>query len=146
MIAYGLACLLVCVLSLADRRALPWALVISAGWVAGFSGPSYWPLISLCVCIATLFLFLNNPTKTGSAVHALAVVMLALDVWYYANLYAGRYVGVEYAQALNAGLIAQLVLIGMRGGINVGVSLREWCFPSVYRRRRRGLVFPSKEA
>jgi hypothetical protein len=135
MIEYGIACGIVVLLSLANRDALPWAILLLCGWVAGFAGHAFWPYISLSICLVTLFWFLDKPTQWKAGVHAVADVMFALDVWYLWQLNQGVYAGVEYANALTLGLIVQLALVGWQGVGNVLVRTRS--VPNLRRRSRR---------
>lgn len=133
MIEYGVALLVVCVLSLMDRRAMPYALTLSGGWLLGFGPPEAWPAISLLLCSVTLLLYLRDRTWWGLAIHTLAVLMLLADVLYWSLLVQGTYIGIEYAYSLNVGLALQLVLVGHRGAINGWTGLLDWSRQRVFR-------------
>lgn len=134
MIQYGLACLLVCVLSLADRRAFPFALTILSGWLVGYaalqlSPTDYWrlwPILSAASAIVLTWLWRRAPDWRWKAVASLAGVMLLLDVAYLGFRWQRVPIEVEYARALDICLSVQLLLIGFRGAINVGCGLRDW--------------------
>lgn len=129
MIQYGLACLLVCVLSLADRRALPFAVVILSGWMIGYvtgfhpDGWRLWPLISATSAVALTYFWHRDPDWRWKAIAALAGTMLFLDVLYLGLRWQRVPVELQYSRALDFCLLAQLALVGYRGGINVGNSL-----------------------
>ena len=127
MIEYGVSCLVVCALSLLDKRAMLYALTLSGGWLLGFGPPEAWPAISLGICAVTLFLCRRDRTWWGAAIHAIAVGMLLMDVVYWSFLVQGTYIGVEYAMALNLGLAAQLILVGSRGAKRGWSGLLDWC-------------------
>lgn len=128
---YGLACLLVCVLSLADRRAFPFALTILSGWLVGYaalqlSPTDYWrlwPLLSAASAVVLTWLWRRDPDWRWKAVAALAGVMLLLDVAYLGFRWQRVPIEVEYARALDICLLVQLLLTGFRGAINGWVGL-----------------------
>lgn len=139
MIEYGIALLVVCALSVLDKKAMPYALTLSVGWLAGFAGAAFWPAISFGICSATLLLYRREPTWWGQAVHLLAVAMLLADVLYWACVVQGAYIGVEYAYALNVGLALQLLLVGHQGAINGWIGLRDLCRRGLRHRSLRGM-------
>lgn len=124
MIEYGLACVLT--LLVATPQARPYAAVILWGWLAGFAGVQWWPLVSLVISIATLWLCINRPFHGGATVALLAFMMLSADVIYALGLSLGLDWGHTYETALNLGLVAQLVLIGHEGVIDGGARIRDW--------------------
>lgn len=126
MIGYGIACVLVCALSLFDKRAIPYAIVIFLGWIAGFAGWQYWPLVSLVSASALFWLHIYRPIPVSPAVAALAALMLCADVIYLWFRWQRIPIEVEYGTALNIGLTCQLVLIGHVGAINAGDMLGSW--------------------
>jgi len=127
------ALLVVCVLSLMDKQALPYALTLSSGWLLGFGPVEAWPAISLGICTVTLYLCRRDKTWWGAAIHSLAVGMLLMDVLYWSMLVQGKYIGVEYATALNAGLAVQLILVGHRGVKRGWTGLLDWSRQRVFR-------------
>jgi hypothetical protein len=133
MIEYGIALFVVCLLSFADKGAMPYALTLSAGWLLGFGPAEVWPVISLMLCAVTLFLYRRDGTWWGLAIHSLAVAMLLADVVYWTALVQGTYIGVEYAYALNAGLALQLILVGHRGVKSGWTGLLDWSRQRVFR-------------
>lgn len=126
MIGYGIACLAVLALSFFDRRAMPYAFVILLGWVAGFMGWQYWPLVSLVSASTLFWLHIYRPIPVSPAVAALAALMLIADVIYLWFRWQRIPIEVEYATALNIGLTCQLVLVGHVGAINGGDLLGSW--------------------
>ncbi len=126
MIEYGIALLVVCGLSFFDKRAMPYALTLLAGWLLGFGPAEAWPAISLGICLMTLIQCRKDGTSWGAAIHAIAVGMLLMDVVYWSMLVQGVYIGVEYAETLNAGLTAQLILVGYQGVKNGWIGLLDW--------------------
>lgn len=145
MIEYGLACLFVCALSFFDRRASPYAFTILIGWSVAYwlglvtpeTAWRSWSLISLLSASALFWLHLRRPIPGSAAIASIAAVMLALDVAYLWFRWHGVRVEVEYSQALDAGLICQLLLIGAGGIANGWVGVRTWVSGGL--RRRRGL-------
>ena len=145
MIEYGLACVLVCLLSFLDRRASPYALTILTGWtvayVLGLLIPETawrsWSVISLFSASVLFWLHLRRPIPGSAAIASIAAVMLALDVAYLWFRWHGVRVEVEYSHALDAGLICQLLLIGAGGIANGWVGVRAWVSGGL--RRRGGL-------
>lgn len=123
MILYGLACLLVVALSLADRRALPFALVILGGWLAGFGSGGLspddswrvWPAISAASSIALFALWKKHGVWWGGATAACAASMLFLDGFYLWSRGQGLQIEVEYSRALDAMLLVQLALVTIGG-------------------------------
>ena len=133
MIHYGLACLFVCVLSLADRRAIPFALTIFAGWIVGYIGGlvtpdawRMWPLISAVSGIILTQFYILDRNWRWKAVASLAGAMLLLDLLYLGFRWQRIPIEVEYSRALDIALVVQLLLVGYRGGINVGIGLLSW--------------------
>ncbi len=131
---FGLACLIVCGLSYFDRQARPYALTLLAGWLLGFFPWQFWPLVSLLSATTLFWLHLNRTTRYSAMVASLACLMLLADVIYLWFRWQKIPVEVEYAHALDLGLICQLGLVGYGGGISVALLLRDWC--------RRGLYSP----
>lgn len=116
MIEYGVALLVVCALSLLDRRSLPYALTLAAGWLAGFAGAEFWPFISIASGFVLVCL-LNHKSPTWAWVIACCVpLMLLCDGVYLWGLANNVYLGVEYATALNVLFAVQLFAVGWPGG------------------------------
>lgn len=123
MIFYGLACLSVVVLSLADRRALPFALTLLGGWLVGFclgwllpdSAWKVWPAISAFSSIALFSLWKKHGVWWGGATAACAASMLLLDGFYLWSRGQGLQIEVEYSRALDAMLLVQLALVTIGG-------------------------------
>jgi hypothetical protein len=152
VIEYGVACLVVLALSLADRRVTLYALTILVGWAAGFTAYKIspeeswriWPLISMVSALCLLGLSRRHAFWWSKPVAALAGAMLMLDGLYVVMRYQSVQIEVEYARALDLALIAQLSLIGwggLRGGWGVLLarmrgSLRRGRFPVFARRSR----------
>lgn len=141
-LAFGLACFLVCGLSCYDKPARPFAFVLLAGWIAGFCPWQLWPLVSLASASALFWLHLHRTTSWSAWVASLAGVMLLADVIYLWFRWQKIPVEVEYAEALDLGLICQLGLVGYRGGINAWLRLWDWgfrgvCGPRLRHRSRR---------
>lgn len=130
MIHYGLACMFVCVLSLADRRAIPIALTVLVGWTTaylfGLAVPEWawrtWAPISAVSAILLTWFWHRDPDWRWKAVASLAGVMLFLDVAYLGFRWQRVPIEVEYSRALDFCLSAQLLLIGFRGAINAGIG------------------------
>lgn len=126
MIEYGAACLLVCILTYFDRRAAPFAFTILSGWLLGFLGPLAWPWISAASVVTLFWLASHDDQWRWKVVTGLAAFMLLLDVIYFWFRWQGLHIEVEYAQALDWCLKAQLVLIGFMGLWNGIVLLGSW--------------------
>lgn len=134
-------CLATLCLTAWDRQTRTWALIVTGCFFSSLAvyalsekwGQLMGPVFSLFICSTTLTLFLRNPRPWKAAVHALAVVMLLLDGYFFFCGYLGVYVGVEYATLTNTGLIAQLFLIGHRGALNAWRSLLGRGVVRVYR-------------
>lgn len=128
MIQYGIACLLVCLLALPDKRVMPFALTISAGWVSaailGKLSPDHawmaWPFISAVSGVILYRLSQRYRFWWAMPVAALAGAMLMLDGLYVVCRYLGVQIEVEYSRALDLALIAQLSLIGYGGLVSDG--------------------------
>lgn len=129
---------------------MPFGLTILCGWLVGFMAGwaddqeamlRAWMTISLVSSLILFSLYRLDPQRRWKAVAALAVAMLALDVLYSWLRWQGVPVGGQYSKALDAGLIAQLVLIGYRGAWNALVLL--WSRVPVFIRGRRVAVKPS---
>jgi hypothetical protein len=126
MIHYGLACMFVCVLSLADRRAIPIALTVLVGWTTaylfGLAVPEWawrtWAPISAVSAILLTWFWHRDPDWRWKAVASLAGVMLLLDVAYLGFRWQRVPIEVEYSRALDFCLSLQLLLIGFRGVTN----------------------------
>lgn len=136
MILYGIACLAVLVLSLPDRRVMPFALVILAGWIAGFltgyASPHdawrVWPVISSLSSVALYALWRQHGFWWGGLAAACAASMLLLDGFYLWSLGQGLQIEVEYSRALDAMLLVQLALVtigGHRGRVGLVHRLRD---------------------
>lgn len=119
--AYGLACLIVVLLGLVDRRSLPYAVILSSGWLAGFLPVEVWWFISVAE-LSAMTAFIHRATPWQFKAIAVCVLpMLLLDAYYWLmDWLLGVYVGVEYASGLNTLLTIQLFLCGMTGGWRVG--------------------------
>lgn len=127
MIGYGIACVIVCLLSAFDRRAMPFGLTILCGWLVGFMSSwadsqdamlRAWVLISLVSSLILFSLYRLDQQKRWLMVAAIAGAMLMLDVVYLELRRRGIPAEVQYSKALDAGLTAQLLLIGYRGAWN----------------------------
>lgn len=125
MIGYGIACLVVCALSFSDRRAMPFAFIILAGWLFGaVSGAisedawRLWPAISAVSATALYAFHLRDPDRRWALVSAVAGAMLLLDVLYLGFRWQRVPIEVEYSRALDFGLSVQLLIIGYQGAIN----------------------------
>lgn len=139
MIEYGVAILVVLALTALDRRATPFALVILAGWLAGFLGWQFWAGISLVCGLTFFWLFLKDRDRRWATVTAIEGAALFVDVLYLWFRWRGIDVGVEYANALTFGLICKLALIGSGGLWNGVVLLRSWSPRDLRRRGRMAL-------
>lgn len=128
---FGLACALVCGLSYFDRQARPFAVTLLAGWLAGFFPWTFWPLISLMSATTLFWLHINRTTRYSALVASLASAMLLADVVYLWFRWQRAPVEVEYAYALDLGLICQLGLVGYGGGINAWLRFWRWCVHSL---------------
>lgn len=126
MPALYVLCALTLFVTLWDRKAMPWAVLICSGvafaaladQVMGYRSVLAYPVISAFVCIVSFKMMLNDHAPWKAGVHALAVIMLLLDGWLFWMSRLGVYVGVEYATITSVGLVAQLILIGHRGAWN----------------------------
>lgn len=116
MTVFGLALLWVCALSLLDKRALPWAMILAAGWVAGFSGYQWWPVISLASGSLMAFLLHSRSPAWALVCASCVPLMLICDAAYLWALAQNVYLGVEYATALNVLFTVQLLAVGWPGG------------------------------
>lgn len=132
IVGFGIALLVVCALSLFDRRAMPYAFTLLLGWLAGLSlGWQSWPLISLMSATTLFWLHINRTTRYSALVASLASAMLLADVVYLWFRWQRAPVEVEYAYALDLGLICQLGLVGYGGGINAWLRFWGWCVHSL---------------
>lgn len=136
MIEYGIACTAVVVIALMfERRAVPFALTILAGWCAGFLAPQWWPWISVASGLALFWFMKRDFHWRWAAVTALAGTMLLLDLIYLWFRWKGFHIEVEYANALTRGLEAQLLLTGIGGVGNAVLLLLSWGRRNVRDRR-----------
>jgi hypothetical protein len=140
VIGYGIALLAVCLLSLLDRRSLPFALILLAGWLAGFAGFQYWTVISILSGLA-LALALRRCSPLWARIIASCVpVMLLCDVVYFWALYRGVYIGTEYARCLDLLLSVQLLACSYPGARRGGRLLVVWLNRIDRRRMDRGFA------
>jgi hypothetical protein len=138
VIGYGIALLAVCLLSILDRRSLPFALILLVGWLAGFAGFRYWTVISI---LSGLSLALARCSPLWARIIASCVpVMLLCDVVYFWALYRGVYIGVEYARGLDLLLSVQLLACSYPGARRGGRLLVVWLNRIDRRRMDRGLA------
>lgn len=126
MISYGLACAFVLALSWFDRRSMPFALVLGAGWILGFLPAWTWPLISIASGTALIALMDHRSPLWAYVIVSCVPVMLLCDAMYFGLLHNGVYVGREYAGALNVLLAVQLAACGWPGGRRGVRSLVLW--------------------
>lgn len=116
MIEYGVALLVVCALSLLDRRSLPYALTLSGGWLAGFAGVEWWPFISIASGFVLTCLLTHRSPLWAWLIAACVPLMLLCDAAYLLGLANNVYLGVEYANTLNVLFAVQLLAGGWPGG------------------------------
>lgn len=150
MIGYGIACLIVCCLSAFDRRAMPFALTVLLGWLVGYvagwgNNPEAilkaWMTISLVSSLVLFSLYRLDQQRRWMIVAAIAVAMLGIDVIYSWLRLNGIPAEIAHSKALDAGLTAQLFLIGYRGACNAGVLF--WRGVRRYLPRRRMAAVPT---
>lgn len=116
MTTFGIALLWVCALSLLDKRALPFSLILAAGWIAGFAGYQWWPVISLASgSLMAVLLHRRSPAWAKVCVSCVPLMLLC-DAAYLWALAQNVYLGVEYATALNVLFTVQLLAVGWPGG------------------------------
>lgn len=128
MIEYGIACVLVCLLSALDRRAMPYALLLAGWWGLGFLPPETAPAITIIMaCLIILYAEQRKAREWWDwAIVGLLPFMAMADAWYQAGLAFGVYRPVEYAYALNIMFSVQLACVAFPGGrriVGVGVRL-----------------------
>jgi hypothetical protein len=151
VIGYGIACLIVCLLSAFDRRAMPFAITILSGWLVGYMttwGEDGGAILKAWMTISTVSALVlygfsrldheahrSSPQRRWFVVTAIAVAMLCLDVIFAAYRARGVDIAPQHSKALDVGLIAQLVLIGQRGAINAGAVFWRRLPRHLFRRR-----------
>lgn len=138
MIEYGIACVFVCVLSAFDRRAMPYALLLTLWWILGFLPPETAPVIT--IIMACLIMIYAEQRKAREwwdwVIVGLLPFMAMADAWYQAGLAFGVYRPVEYAYALNIMFSVQLACVAFPGGrriVGVGVRLGRVLFSRGWR-------------
>lgn len=95
---------------------MPYSLTLLAGWLAGFAGVEWWPFISIASgCVLTCLLTHRSPFWAW-LIAACVPLMLLCDAAYLLGLANNVYLGVEYANTLNALFAVQLLAAGWPGG------------------------------
>lgn len=115
MIEYGIASLVVVALSLLHRPAMPYAITLAGGWLAGFLPVEVWWFISLTQGAIWACLLTHRSPAWQRLCAICTPISLMCDGWYWLNYYNNQYVGVEYANALNVLFILQLACVGFPG-------------------------------
>lgn len=130
MIGFGIALAVVCALSLFDRRALPYALLLSAGWLLGFGPAEAWPFVSILSGLGFVWLLRKGGPPWAWIAACCVPPMLLCDAIYFWMLSQGVYLGPEYATTLNTLFAVQLLAIGWPGALRGGRSFVSWlCRP-----------------
>src|SRR6476660_3451196 len=127
MIGYGIACLVVVALSAFDRRAMPFALILTAGWLLGFLPAWTWPFISIASGTALISMMDHRSPTWAYVIVSCVPIMLLCDAAYFGLLTNNVYVGEQYAGALNALFAVQLIACGWPGGRRACRSLVLLC-------------------
>ena len=116
MIEYGVALFAVCALSLLDKRAMPYALTLSAGWLAGFAGYEWWPTISVASGCVMAWLLSRHSPLWAVIIACCIPLMLICDAAYLWGLSNNVYWGEQYAATLDKLLQVQILAAGWPGG------------------------------
>jgi hypothetical protein len=140
---------------------MPFALTIFCGWLVGYMttwGDDGGAILKAWMTISTVsalvlygFSVLDHdkhrhaPQRRWFVVTALAVAMLCLDVIFAAYRARGVDIAPQHSKALDAGLVAQLALIGHRGAINVGTVFWRRLPRHLFRRHVAAIPTASRE-
>lgn len=95
---------------------MPYALTLSAGWLAGFAGADWWPTISVVSGCVMAWLLSRHSPLWAVIIACCVPLMLICDAAYLLGLANNVYLGVEYANTLNALFVVQLLAVGWPGG------------------------------
>lgn len=129
LIVYGSACLAVVILSLLDRRSLPYSITLAGGWLLGFLPLEVWWFISLGQG-AVLACYLKHDSPIWPRIVAGCIpLMLMADAVYWLARYNNHDVGPFYENALNVLLGVQLAFTAWPGGrrlVGMVVALSRW--------------------
>jgi hypothetical protein len=126
IVAYGTACALVCLVSFAHRASVPYAIILAAGWIAGFLPLETWSFISLAQGAAmACFLKWRSPLWQRIVVACVPLMLLA-DGYFWLAQSMGQYPGVYYENTLNVLFIIQLACTAYPGGRAIVRRVRAW--------------------
>lgn len=104
-----------------------------------------WVMVSLVSSLILFSFYRLDQQRRWLIVSAIAGAMLMLDVIYLELRRRGIPAEVQYSKALDAGLTAQLLLIGYRGAWNAFSLLRDWVRDHIRRRRVAAEPAPARE-